>query len=87
MYYVIALTLVFVDSQQCFDAEIGQVRVLDGVGRGRGGGGRGWCGRGGRGDLRGHRLVPLVLVPLALRVLPVTDQRAHLAETLAAGFA
>jgi len=31
--------------------------------------------------------VPLVLVPLTLRVLPVTDQRAHLTEAFAAGFA
>lgn len=77
--------MVVVDSQQCFDTEIGQVRVLRGVDSG-GPGGRGGRGRGG-GHLRGHRLMPLVLVPLALRVLPVTDQRAHLAEPFAAGLA
>jgi len=31
--------------------------------------------------------MPLVLVPLALCVLPMADQRAHLTEAFAAGFA
>jgi len=83
------MLVVVADSQQSFDTEIGQTSVSDCVG-GRHGGhcsGGSSSGSSGRGYLRGYRLVPLVLVPLTLRVLPVTDQRAHLTEAFAAGFA
>lgn len=86
------MLVVVADSQQSFDTEIGQTSVSDCVG-GRhgghcsGGSSSGSSGSSGRRDLRGYRLVPLVLVPLTLRVLPVTDQRAHLTEAFAAGFA
>jgi len=78
--------LVVVDSQQRFDTEIGQVYVLRRVCCGHNDGGGGDS-SGGGGNLRDHHLVPLVLVPLALRVLPVADQRAHLTESLTARFA
>jgi len=84
--------LIIVDSQQRFNTEIGQVHVLrrigshndDGVNGGSGGGGIGGGVGGGDGS---HRLVPLVLIPLALRVLSMADQRAHLTESFAARFA
>lgn len=81
--------MVVADSQQSFDTEIGQASVSDRIGGRHGshfGGGRSSGGPGG-GDLSGYGLMPLVLVPLTLRVLPVADQRAHLAEAFAAGFA
>lgn len=84
------MLLVFADSEQSFDTEIGQVYVSDRVGGRHGGhcgGARTSCGSGGGDQLRGYRLVTLVLVPLALRVLPVADQCAHLTEAFAAGFA
>jgi len=70
------MLLVVANSQQSFDTEIGQASVSDRVGRrhgGHSGGGSSSGGPGGGGDLRGYRLVPLVLVPLTLRVLPVAD--------------
>jgi len=82
------MLLVVADSQQSFDTEIRQVNVSDSFGGRHGGhcGGGTISGRPSR-DLRGYRLVTLVLVPLTLCVLSVADQRAHLTEAFAAGFA
>lgn len=70
--------MIIADSQKRFDTEIGQIYVLMSCGR-----------RVDRGDLNaaGYCLVSLVPVPLTLRVLPVTDEGAHLTEPFAAGFA
>jgi len=46
----------------------------------------GYRGAGGGGDFLGY-LMALVLVPLALRVFSVADERAHLAKALAARLA
>lgn len=81
------LRLIIVDSQQRFDTEIGELCVLRRVG------GNGWriCGGGGgvvdrRGSDFCGQLMSLILVPLALSVLPMTDQSAHLTEPFAARF-